>query len=261
VTRDLELIDGYTDLNKASALSRVNMMLQSGEWFSANPSLYELIKQSQKYSMKTGGMFNPAALGALRQAWGFYLERPRPELKKINHLLKQDLAMTDIEIKGIRMRGRKVDLKLDFDLLAVGYAVDSQLEHMEELGILQAALRIGPITGTLGYLPQSFPLDSPGNKITLTSGEAMCRFSARDSRFPDRGRLDPRSAWPVKPIPTIVVIHNNARAASVACVALSVAGENEWEQLVQSLGLVYAWRRRGDIEQITPAMRARLDES
>lgn len=260
VTHDLQLLDSFTDANKAKPILRTNALLQSGEWFSANPSLYELINQSQKYSQSTRGIFNPAALGALRQAWGFYQETPKPELKTINHLLKQDLTMNDIEIKGIRVRGRKADLKLDFDLLAVGYAIDNQLEHMKEQGILQAALRIGPITGTLGYEPQSIPLDSLGKKITLASGEAICQFSARDSRFPNRGRLDPRSAWPVKPIPNIVVIHNNARTASVACAALSVAGENEWEQLVHGLGLVYAWRRRDDFEQITPAMRRRFDE-
>ncbi len=261
VTHDLKLIDGFTDANKAKPMSRINALLQSGEWFSVNPSLYELIRQSQEYFHSTRGIFNPAALGALRQAWGFYQETPRPELKKINHLVKQDLTMRDIEIKGIRVRGRKADLKLDFDLLAVGYAIDSQLDHMEELGILQAALRIGPITGALGNVPQSIPLDSPGKKITLASGEVMCQFSARDSRFPNQGRLDPRSAWPVKPIPTIVVIHNNARTASVACAALSIASDDEWEQLIHGLGLVYAWRRGGDFEQITSAMRLRLDAS
>lgn len=261
VTHDLKLLDSFTDAKKANPMLRTNALLQSGEWFSVNPSLYELIKQSQDYFRSTEGMFNPAALGALRQAWGFYQETPKPELKTINHLLKQDLTMNDIEIKGIRVRGRKADLKLDFDLLAVGYAIDSQIEHIEELGIPQAALRIGPITGTLGYVPQPILLDMPGYKITLSGGEAMCQFSAHDNRFPDRGRLDPRSAWPVKPIPTIVVIHNNARTASVACAALSVAGENEWEQLVHGLGLVYAWRRHGNIEQVTPAMRLRLDES
>ncbi|MFV1996761.1 MAG: FAD:protein FMN transferase [Acidiferrobacterales bacterium] len=261
VTNDLNLIADSTDPQKAKPMSRTNALLQSGEWYSANPSLYELIKQSQDYFQKTGGVFNPAALGALRQAWGFYQATPKPDFTKINDLLKQDLTMKDIEIKGIRVRGRKADLKLDFDLLAIGYAIDSQLEHMEELGIRQAALRIGPITGTLGNVPQSIALDSPEKIIVLASGEAMCRFSARNSRFPDLGRIDPRSAWPVKPIPAIAVIHNSARSASVACATLSVAGEAEWEQLIFDLGLVYAWRRGDDYEQITPAMRARLEES
>jgi len=261
VTNDLKLIDGFTDSKKAKPMLRTNALLQSGEWFSANPSLYELIQHSQNYFHSTKGSFNPAALGALRQAWGFYQVTQKPDLKIINRLLKQDLAMTDIEIKGIRVRGRKTDLNLDFDLLAVGYAIENQLEHLRELGILQAALRIGPITGTLGSVPQEIPFGSPGNKITLASNEAMCQFSARDSSFPDLGRLDPRSAWPVRPIPTIVVVHDNARTASVACAAMSIADENEWEQLIHGLGLVYAWRRGGDFEQITPAMRLRLGKS
>jgi len=262
VTNDLNLIAGSTDPQKSKPMSRTNALLQSGEWYSANPSLYELIKLSQDYFKKTGGIFNPAALGALRQAWGFYQKTSKPDLKTINRLLQQDLSMKDIEIKGIRIRGRKADLKLDFDLLAIGYAVDSQLEHMAELGIRQATLRIGPITGTLGIVPQPILLDTSGNKnITLASDEVICRFSAKNSRFPDLGRIDPRSAWPVKPIPTIVVIHKNARTASVACAALSVAAESEWEQLIDDMGLAYAWRRGGDYEQVTPAMRARIDAS
>ncbi len=260
VTHDLKLIDGFTDAEKAKPLSRVNVLLQSGEWFSVNPSLYELIQLSRGYFQRTGGAFNPVALGALRQAWGFNQGSPTPDLKTLNHLLKQDLTMNDIEIKGIRMRGRKAELKLDFDLLAVGYAIDSQLEHLGELGIGQADLRIGPVTGTLGTAAQTITIDDRYN-VALEPGEALCRFSARDSRFPEFGRIDPRSAWPVKPIPTIVVIHHNARAASVACATLSIAGEDEWDSLVQNLGLTYAWWRNGDHELITAAMRSRLNES
>ncbi len=258
MTHDLKLIDGFTDAIKAKPLSRVNSLLQSGEWFSLNPSLYELIQLSHEYFQKTGGAFNPVVLGALRQAWGFYQQTPTPDLKIINHLLKQDLTMNDIEIKGIRVRGRKAELKLDFDLLAVGYAIDNQLQHLGELGIRQAALRIGPVTGTLGTVSQTFTIDDRHN-IALKPGEAICRFSARDSRFPKLGRLDPRSAWPVKPVPTIVVIHRSARTASVACAALSIASEDEWDSLVQNLGLTYVWWRRGDLELITAAMRSRLN--
>lgn len=259
MTHDLKLIDGFTNAKKAKPLSRVNSLLQSGEWFSVNPSLHELIQLSREYFQKTGGAFNPVALGALRQAWGFYQGSPTPDLKTINHLLKQDLAMNDIEINGIRVRGRKAELKLDFDLLAVGYAIDSQLEHLGELGIRQAALRIGPVTGTLGTVAQTFTIDDR-HHVALKPGEALCRFSARNSRFPKFGRLDPRSAWPVKPVPTIVVIHRNARTASVACAVLSIAGEDEWDLLVQNLELTYAWWRHEEGERITAAMRSRLDE-
>lgn len=257
VTDDLKLIDSYTDARKSRPMLRINSMLQSREWFSMNPALYKLTKLSRIYYQKTGAAFNPAALGAMRQAWGFYQSTPNPDLKKINSLLKQELSMQDIEIKGIRVRGRKTQLQLDFDLLAIGYAIDSQLEHLTELGIDQAVLRIGPITGSLGTVAQTIVINDRSH-VDLEPDEAICQFSASDSRFPRHGRIDPRSAWPVKPIPTVTVIHGDARTASVACAALSVASENEWDSLVQNLELVYARWQRGDREHITPALRARV---
>jgi len=258
VIHDLKLIDSYTDVEKSKPLSRVNAMLQSQEWFSMNPSLYELTKLSRIYYQKTDAVFNPAALGALRQAWGFYQTTPNPDLKKINSLLKQDLTMADIEIEGIRVRGRKAQLKLDFDLLTIGYAIDNQLEHLRELGIGKAVLRIGPVTGTLGWEPQTIPIKN-GNQVELKPGEAICHFSASDSRFPRHGRIDPRSAWPVKPVPSVTVIYGDARTASVACATLVIAGDDMWEQLTTTLGLTYARWQLSDREHITPAMHTRLN--
>lgn len=232
-------------------------MLQSREWFSINPALYELVRQSSEFYRKTDGVFNPAALGALRQAWGFYQATPNPDIKKINSLLKQDLTMEDIEIEGIRVRGRKTQLKLDFDLLTIGYAIDSQLEHLSELGIEQAILRIGPVTGSLGTKPQTIALNDH-DYVELKPGEAICHFSASDSRFPQLGRIDPRSAWPVKPVPSVTVIHDQARTASVACATLLLAGDDMWQQLITGLGLTHARWQRGDREHITPAMPTRL---
>lgn len=257
VTEDLKLIDSYTDVQKSRPMLRLNSMLQSREWFSMNPSLYKLTKLSQDYYQKTDAAFNPAALGAMRQAWDFYQKTPNPDLKKINSLLKQDLSMQDIEINGIRVRGRKTQLRLDFDLLAIGYAIDSQLEHLAELGIEQAVLRIGPVTGSLGTVAQTIVINDRSH-VDLKPDEAICQFSASDSRFPRHGRIDPRSAWPVKPIPTVTVIHGDASTASVACAALLVANEGEWNSLLQNLGLTYARWQRGDREYITSALRARV---
>lgn len=258
VIHDLKLIDSYTDVKKSKPLLRVNTMLQSREWFSMNPSLYELTKLSRVYYQKTDAVFNPAALGALRQAWGFYQSTPNPDFRKINSLLKQDLTMEDIEIKGIRVRGQKTHLKLDFDLLAIGYAIDSQLEHLSELGIEQAILRIGPVTGSLGTEPQTITINDRDH-VELKPGEAICHFSAGSSHFPQHGRIDPRNAWPVKPIPAIMVIHGDARTVSVACAALVIAGNDMWQQLTTGLGLIYASWQQGDRKHITPAMRTRLD--
>lgn len=261
VKHDLKLISEFTDAAKSQPLLRVNSLLQSGEWFSVNPSLYGLIRQSRAYAKKSDGLFNPVALGAYRHAWGFYRQTPAPDLKAINRLLKQDLQMTDIEIDGIRVRGLKSGLRLDFDLLSLGYAIDSQLEHLVALGINHASIRIGPLLRTLGEVPPAAALNNQHRSIVLRPGEALCHYSASDSLFPKIGRLDPRDAWPVKPVPTIVVVHHNARTASVACAALSVISEDEWDTVVRTFELTYAWWRRGEGESITPAMRLRLNRS
>lgn len=261
VIDDLKLIDGYTDAVKSKPMMRVNSLLQGGEWFSVNPSLFELISLSHDYASQSGGLFNPAALGAYRHAWGYYRQTPALDLKAINQLLKQDLQMTDIEIDGIRIRGHKSGLKLDFDLLSLGYAIDNQLEHLITLGIHNASIRIGPLQRTLGEVPPAAAPNNPHKSIVLEPGEALCYFSASDSRFPKTGRLNPRDAWPVKPVPTVVVIHDDARMASVACAALSVSSEDDWHSLVRNLQLRYAWWRRDKDESITPAMRLRLDRA
>lgn len=257
VAYDLKLLDEFTSVQKSKPLSRVNSLLQNGEWFSVNPSLFELILLSHEYFKKTEGAFNPVALGAMRQAWGFKQTTPSPDLKKLNQLLKQDLSMNDVEIKGIRVRGSKSEMQLDFDLLAIGYAIDNQLEHMHELGITNATLGIGPIMGNIGTGTHSLSIKGHRN-LSLRPGESICRLSSDNNRFANFGRIDPRSAWPVKPTPSIVVIDASARTASVACAALSIISEDEWDTLIQNLELRLVWWQRGDQTRMTPAFRARL---
>lgn len=238
VFSELRLLSNFTQPVGSKPMSRTNILLRSGEWFSVNPSMTGILKESVKYYEKTNGLFNPAALGALREEWGFYADPdiPAPPKQKELQALLTDLpTMNDVQFDAIRMRGNNKHIRLDFDYLAYGYAVDTEIEHLKELGIPNAHLQIHGVDRVIGTVPG----------VGKRSGPAVCKRSIpvltgthRPVEF--NNVLGLKNGHPVENVSAIEVTADNASDAAVACWALLVSDTDSWPKLAKSLNLTSA---------------------
>lgn len=240
---NLSLVDVASTPPAAKPLLRTNSLLRGGDAFSANPSLYRLIIESKKLYQKSAGAYNPALLGLQRQAYAIYTGAPmisdNPDLIALRG---RQPTMNDIEIKGIRMRGLSPKIWLDFGLAAPGYAIDGQIEHLGEIGIQHAAVRIGGVTRVLGT-NKGIPWTAnwpDGSVIQLKSGEATCliRFDdppldgTKDKRH---ALYDPKTGSVVKDVRWVGVVHKTALDAAATCMALYAAGSAQWDALIRKM--------------------------
>lgn len=238
VFSELRLLSEYTEPRQSKPMARTNVLLRSREWFSVNPSMTGILKQSIQYYDKTAGVYNPAALGALRQQWGFYAGAGgpvRPKEKALQAFLADLPGMKDIEFNGIRVRGHNPHISLDFDYLGYGYAIDLQIAHLQQLGIRNARLRIGQVERSIGQVPDT------GYK----SGQARCIRSIVTKPGANEAAtihdvIDTISGHPIDHAASIDVTARNASDAAVACWALLVSEPDSHGRLVDQLGVVRA---------------------
>lgn len=225
VFSELRLLSTFTHPVKSKPISRINVLLRSREWFSVNPSMTTILKQSVEYYRKTDGRFNPAALGAFRELWGAYATTPAaaaPAGKDIQALLADLPTMEDIRFDGIRLRGDNPRLRLDFDWLAYGYAIDLQMEQLRELGITNARLKIGGVEMTLGNIAGGI------------AGQAVCKRTPTAQT----DSIDTRTGYPVSDVTDLTVVAGSASDAGVGCQVLLIANVESRQQMVDRLRLI-----------------------
>lgn len=227
VFSELRLLSTFTHPVQSKPISRINTLLRSREWFSVNPSMTTILKQSVEYYRKTDGMFNPAALGAFRELWGAYSTTPptvAPPEKDIETLLADLPTMEDVRFDGIRLRGNNPRLRLDFDWLAYGYAIDLQMEQLRELGIANARLKIDGVEMTLGNIDGG------------VAGQAVCH---RTPTAPTDS-IDTRTGHPVDNVTELTVFAKTASDAAVGCRVLLISNTESRQRMVDQLHLVEA---------------------
>lgn len=221
VFSELRLLSQFTHPVHSKPIARSNALLRSREWFSVNPSMTGILKQAIEYARQTDNAFNPAALGAFRELWGQYDDKshPPPTEPDIAGLLADLPTMEDIRFDAIRLRGNNPRIRLDFDWLAHGYAIDMQVQHLREMGIEHAKLKIGQV-----------------EMETSGPGQARCRRSLDAGH----GVIDTRTGRPIKAPATIEVAAHTASDAAVGCWVLLVENSARRQQVFSNLGLTGA---------------------
>lgn len=142
-------------------LGRVNQLLKTTAFFTANPSVLPLIKESRQLSILSQGLFNPA-IGPLIGAWGFQHDLgpagvAPPDASTIQSWLTKKPSMTDIIIRNIQMRSTNPAVRLDLGAVAKGYAVERIIQHLQDLGIKNAILNAGGDIKAIGHHPDGRP--------------------------------------------------------------------------------------------------------
>jgi len=279
IRHDLEYMHEVWHPWKAGSLGRTNVLLKTGGWFSANPSVLPAIKKSRELAQLTDNLFNPA-IGQLIALWGYHQDEPPngppPSKAAIDKLLSQQPRMADIEFDGLRMRGLNPAIQLDFGAMAKGLAIDRIITYLRNQGIKNAIINAGGDLKVIGRHadrpwrigirhPRPTGEDSVLAALDVNDGESV--FTSGDyERFYDyEGRryhhiIDPRSGYPADQTTSVTVIHNNAATADAAATALFIAGPGGWQAIAKKMQLRYVMLvdKNGQII-MTPAMAERID--
>ena len=256
VEQDFLFLDYATHAWEPGPMVRVNELLPSGEPFAAPPSLLPLLRQSQALALQSENLFNPA-IGHLMALWGFHTEepecRPPPSEADIARLVDAAPSMDDLYLNGLMLQSDNAAVRLDFDNIAVGYAMDLAMENLRERGIRHALLNRGGDVRTMGNRagrPWRVPvrrgsgagvlgiIDAAGDVAIFTRSEHQRNFIYDGRVYHDV--IDPRTGHPASGLQAVTVMHDGSAAlAEAAATALMVAGPDHWHALAQRLGLRY----------------------
>lgn len=261
---------------RPGALGRINTLLATGEWFSGPPSVLPLIVEAQRLTRASGGLFDPG-IGRLVALWGFHddapgAERRPPEPARIAELVTARPSVLDVEVRGIRLRGRNPAVRLDFGAFAKGVAVDRAIERLRRLGVHNALVNAGGdlrVLGRHGERPWRIGIRHPRKPGVLASlevadGEAVFTSGDYERYFTWEGHryhhiLDPRTGRPARGLISVTVVHDDGSEADAAATALFVAGPGGWPAVAARMGIrqVLAVDAQGRL-RATPALARRL---
>ncbi len=277
VEQDLLFIEHATNAWKSGPMVRVNELLPTGDPFAAPPSLLALLRQSQTLSLRSQGLFNPA-IGHLYRLWGFHTKepecRPPPSSAAIERLVQARPGMGDLYLDGIMLQSDNSAVRLDFDAIVVGYAMDLAMQNLRASDIRHALINLGGDVRTIGDRagrPWRVPvrrgsgagvlgiLDVVGDVAVFTSGEHARNFIYDGKIYHDV--LDPRTGYPAAGMQAVtVLVEGSAAVADAAADALMVAGADGWRDMAARLGLRYVLLidDAGTVH-MTPAMAERIE--
>jgi thiamine biosynthesis lipoprotein len=277
VEHDFRFISDSVHTWKPGPMVRINELLATGEPFAAPPSLLPLIRQSQVLAQQSDNLFNPA-IGHLQRLWGFQSAepecRPPPSARDIARLVQAAPKMADLYLDGIMLQSDNPAVNLDFDAIAVGFAMDLIIEHLRSRDVRGAMINLGGNVRAIGDRagqPWRVPIRrATGTRVLGTinvSGDASV-FTSGDYRrnFIYEGKtyhnvIDPRTGYPADDIHAVTVLYDGAGAvADAAATALMVAGLDRWEEIAERMGIRYVLLidDAGTIH-MTPAMAERVE--
>jgi len=258
-----------------SALTRTNILLQTGEWFTASTSVLPLIQRTRELAIQSGHFFNPA-IGKLIQQWGFHRNEANqpftPDMKVIRELQSNIPTMEDIEFEAISMRGLNPNIQVDPGGVAKGYGIDQAIDTLRKMGIQHAIINAGGDLRAIGRhsnRPWQIGIQHPRKTAVLASIETLSDesiFTSGDyQRFymQDKQRrhhiIDPLTGEPVSHTIAVTVIHPDATTADAAATALLTAGKDNMTRVARAMGIRYVllMTSEGDLF-MNQAMQERL---
>lgn len=260
-----------------SELSRLNAAIARGERLAVSPELVAMLKDAQRYSLQSGGRFNPA-IGHLIALWGFQSDTPAthvPPAAAIARWVAARPAMTDLRFDGNTVWSVNPAVKLDLGGYAKGYALDQAAAILRAHGIANALVNIGGnvlALGRAGERPWRVGIQDPRGPGTLASldlhdGEALGTSGDYQRYFAVDGvrychLIDPASGRPAHALQSVTVLTRGAHAgvrSDVLSKPLFIGDAAHWETRAAQLGLNAILIVTADgTRQVSPALAARL---
>lgn len=240
---------------RPSALTRFNAGLATEGEAMAAPALRPLIERSRPLLAQSSGAFDPG-IGRLVAAWGFHtsdypIRTPAPDEALLSAWAERPDSLDDLHCDtGWRCATSAPALRLDFNAMAEGLALEEGAALLQGLGVDGALLNLGGdvlALGRNGDAPWRVGLDDGEDGVLggveLHDGEAFMS-SGRYAKFrkaPDGERwphvVDPRTGQPARGARLSAVLHIDPVRADAAATALMVAGPEGFEATVRGMGL------------------------
>lgn len=254
-----------------SDLTRLNESLAHGESRKVDADMAEMIRHAQRGYALTDGLFNAAA-GKLIGAWGFHtgdypVRTAAPAAPRIERLVVQAPAMSDVDVHGTTVSSRNPVVSLDLNGLSEGYASLQAQRVLAEHGLHDALVYVGGFVLALGHdRGADWEVGVRGPKellgtVRLRDGEALSSSGDYLRRRTDGGGhiVDPREGRPQRRSAATTVLADDPVLADMAATALMVAGEPGFDRLLERMQLGCALLVTSDGQlHLTRGMEARL---
>ncbi len=258
-----------------SELARINRALSEGEDALASEDLASLLARAEDLETRSGGLFN-VALGALTELWGFHEPlqqdwQPPPDAA-IEAILASRPGAGQLHWDGLRLTSSNRDIVIDPGGIAKGALLGMSLEILREHGIRNAIIDLGGDMTVVGQVHgraarigiRNPDGGAPIGRIEAADGETVVTSGNYERFFESNGQryahvLDPRTGYPARDTASVTVIDTDPVLADAAATALLVAGNAEFAEACERLGIDHALliSDRGDV-RLTPQMRDRV---
>ena len=240
---------------KPSALTAFNDALALRGEAVAPPELRGLIERSRPLVRDSGHAFDPGS-GRLVAAWGFHtsdypVRTPPPGEAWLAQWAARPDTLDDLQCDPRwRCTTMQAALRLDFNAVAEGMALEEAGRRLRGIGIDHALMNLGGDVlawGSNHGTPWRVGLDDGEGGVLggveLRDGEAFMS-SGRYAKYreaPDGARwphvLDPRTGRPATGARLSAVLHPDPVRADAAATALMVAGPDGFATVVRGMGL------------------------
>jgi len=238
-----------------SALTGFNDALVAQGEAIAPPALRDLIGHSRPLVQTSGHAFDPG-VGRLVASWGFHtsiypIRTPPPDDAVLAAWAARPDSLDDLHCDADwRCTSTAPLLRLDFNAMAEGLALQEGAAELRARGIEHALMNLGGDVLALGHndgAPWRVGLDDGEGGVlggvSLRNGEAFMssgryakyRASPEGERWPHV--LDPRTGRPVTGARLSAVLHPDPVVADAAATALMVAGPEGFERTVRGMAL------------------------
>ena len=246
---------------KGGELQEINARIAAGTLpISLSAPMAEVIRDAQRYSAYSEGLFNPG-VGALVRLWGFHsdtLPIVPPPAAAVAALLAQGVDIAALQLRENHLLAVPMALQLDFGAQAKGTALDIARAILLRHGIDHALIDIGGnlmAVGKNGNRPWRVAVrpdraQPPLAMVELHDGEAVATSGGSERYFIHEGRryshvLDPRTGYPADAVPAAVVIAGGENAGAVsdaAATALLIADVELARRMLPRFGVEMAWQ-------------------
>jgi thiamine biosynthesis lipoprotein len=239
-----------------SALSNLNEAFAAGKTVPIDDELAAIIRDASEWSIKSGGKFNPAIGGLIRQ-WGFQRDEFTPveiDAVKIKRLVDANPQMTDIVIKDHLASSKNPAVRLDLGGYAKGYALDRAAHYLRSQGAKNALVNIGGNIIALGkHGKHAWTVGiqhprHPGPIATLdlldgwaigTSGDYQRYFEKDGKRYCHL--INPMTGYPADYAQSVTVLvppaGNNGLISDVASKPIFLSNRTQWAAQARNLGI------------------------
>jgi len=256
-------------------LAATNEQLGTLEPFTADPGILPLLKEANRLSRLSSGLFNPT-IGKLIAMWGFHDKAlpigALPAEEDIQILVKQAPTAEDILIEENRITNTNKAAQYDLGAFAKGYAIDKSIDRLRELGINNAIVNAGGdlrAIGQHGDRPWRIGIRHPraggilasieieGDTSIFTSGDYERFFEVDGVRY--HHIIDPRTGYPASDTTSVTVVHRSAATADAAATALFVAGPEHWIDTARNMNInAVMLIDSNNAIHMSPAMQSRI---